>query len=300
MRVPSGARSVRSVLLAEGQNPLERILKSARADLRKSTVEDAISLLIRKDNTPVMRSAGDLSDLIPLEERSCEQPYVHVIGFEPDDEVFVKSICSRPWCLPCESIRVWRLKRKIMKYLEYHNPRNLWIVTRSTKNRPEFVASINLLRSAQVAFSKQATKKETHPFNKAQCWIATTEVTHDLLTGYNVHEHMIWGTESSRLDFEKLHLWWDRACGFRGAHLNVVQVNDSNHGINYIAKYLSDGIWGGLSVGRAYQIRNALKGRNRVNSKRGTVPKKIPSGYNLCCFAITDHECVGDGNFRPE
>ncbi len=236
-----------------------------------------------------------LKDLIPDEERECPVGYVHVFdGMDSTDNLWVKSVCSRPWCSRCEPVRVWRLRRKMEKYLEWHSPKHLWIITRSVRNEPELVSSFNTLRSAQVAFAKSA-KSKTHPFRYAEFWIATTEIKHSHRNGYNVHEHMIWGTQKSWVDFDEFHLWWDRAAGFGGAHINVVKVRDSRHAVNYVAKYLSKGVWGGLSSGRAYQMRAALKGRNRVNTKRGTVLPKKFSCYCLCCFTAGVAQCNGEG-----
>ena len=231
-----------------------------------------------------LRSETHLWDLIPKDLRECENGYVHVFeAFDPNNNLWVKSACSRPWCSRCEPIRVWRLKRKIMKYLEWHKPRHLWIVTRSVRNTPEMVSSFNSLRWAQVAFAKSSKAKQ-HPFRHAKVWIATTEIKHSIQKGYNIHEHAVWGTNHSFMDFDDFHLWWDRAAGFEGAHINVTKVRDSRHAANYIGKYLSKGVWGGLSKGRAYLVRDALKGRNRINTKRGTVLPKMFSGYCLCCI----------------
>ncbi len=210
--------------------------------------------------------------------------------------LWVKSVCSRPWCLFCEPVKVWRLKRKIEKYLKWNSPRHLWIITRSVRNEPELVAAFNTLRAAQVAFAKSSKPKaKTHPFRHAKFWIATTEITHSHREGYNVHEHMIWGTNHSFMDFDDFHLWWDRAAGFEGSHINVVKVRDARHAVNYVAKYLSKGVWGGLSSGRAYLLRDALKGRNRINTKRGTLVPKIQSEYCLCCFTDGADQCNGEG-----
>ena len=244
--------------------------------------------------------AGSLEDLIPKAHRECRMGYIHVFNaFDPTDELWVAARCSRPWCLPCEGLRVWRLQRKIKHYLDHHNPRFLWIVTRSVRNTSVLRAAFNTLRDAQIRFSNQVQvgRSEDHPLRLAQCWIATTEVKFSS-EGFNVHEHMIWGTKRRYLDFGLFHKYWDRAAGFRGAHINVVPLNDPRHAANYVAKYLSKGIWGGLSVGRAYLVRDALRGRNRIQSKRGTLPPKEPTGFCFCCVSLWETSCDGEGE-RP-
>lgn len=247
----------------------------------------------------------DLEDLIPTDLRECEQGYVHVFeSLDPSSELWVKSVCSRPWCRQCEGVRVWRLQRKILKYLNhnYDSQRgfHLWVVTRSVRNTPEMVSSFNSLRSAQVAWTKQNVREENHPLREAVFWIETTEIKYSHEKGFNVHAHAIWGTQSSRLDFKIFHETWDRAAGFVGAHINIQRVTDSRHATNYIAKYLSKGFWGGLSSGRAYLCASALRGRNRIQTKRFTLPARAYSSYCYCCLPSTSSECWGEGTRRPE
>ncbi len=243
----------------------------------------------------------DLEDLIPEDLRECEFGYIHVFdGYEPSVECWVKSTCCRPWCAQCEPRRVWKLQQKIMKYLDHNSTggSHLWLVTRSVRNSSALVAAFNSLRAAQVAFTKQRVRDPRHPLNLASAWIATTEVKYDARSGFNVHEHMIWVTKSARMDFKYFHETWDRAAGFVGAHINIVRLNDPRHAANYVAKYLSKGSWGGLSRGRAYLLRGALRGRNRIQSKRGTLPPKEISGFCFCCSINTASGCNGEGE-RP-
>lgn len=250
-----------------------------------------------------MAEPNTLLERIPKDLRECESGYIHVFdGFEAEGDVWIKSACSRPWCRQCEPIRVWRLQRKIMKYLDWHSAgyKHLWIVTRSVRNESTLESSFNTLRAAQVAFAKQSVREKSHPLRVAAVWIATTEITFSHRTGWNVHEHMIWGTQSSRMDFGKFHETWDRAAGFGGAHINIVKLDNSRHAANYVAKYLSKGVWGGLSSGRAYLVRDALKGRNRIQSKRGTVPPKDQGPNVFCCVASTANACNGSAEIPQD
>ncbi len=259
-----------------------------------------LSLLVRKHNSQVMElEKKTLKDLIPEDEVTCESRWVHVFDtFDPEDELRVAQVCSRPWCSNCEPVRVWRLQRKIMKYLDYHETqfKHLWMVTRSVRNTPEVVSAFNSLRAAQRAFTKSASgdRGKDHPLRLARFWIATTEIKYSHRTGYNVHEHMIWGVNQSWRPLTAFHKYWDRAAGFTGAHINVVKLEDSRHAANYVAKYLSKGVWGGLSSGRAYLLRNALKGKNRIQTKRGTIMSKPITKYQYCCSSITTAECSNE------
>ncbi len=241
-----------------------------------------------------------LEDLIPEDLRECEFGYIHVFdAFEPTVECWVKSTCCRPWCRPCEARRVWKLQQKIKKYLDHNSGGHcLWILTRSVRNDSALVPAFNSLRAAQVAWAKQSVREKSHPLRDAVAWIATTEIKYSAGTGYNVHEHMVWVTPIRRLTFTKYHETWDRAAGFGGAHINLKPVTDPKHAANYIAKYLSKGTWGGLSRGRAYLVREALRGRNRIQSKRGTLPPKAVSGFCFCCVTSTASGCDGEGE-RP-
>ncbi len=257
----------------------------------------AVSLSIKKDSYNSMEQKQALSDIIPWYDLDCPAGYVHVFDYlEPTDEVWVPQACSRPWCLRCEPIRVHRLGRKLRAYLE-GNPGKLWLVTRSVRNCPALTAAFNTLRYTQKRFNILAADRrlKTHPFRVAKAWVAVTEITHDLSTGFNVHEHMLWVTDQGvRLDYAELHHYWDKAAGYP-AQLNVVELRSIHGGVSYVAKYLSKGIWGGLSSGRAYLNRVALKGRNRINSKRGTIPKRLRTGKVFCCTAECSQECNGEG-----
>ncbi len=227
-----------------------------------------------------------LSEIIPKMELRCNPQEVHVYDWTGSrSDQFIPQKCSMPWCSVCEPIRVSKLKGKIRKYLEHNWTQGMsyWIVTRSVRNEPELYTAFNTLRAAQRKWTFSAKNNSTHPFRSAVCWVATTEIKHSLQKGYNVHEHMIWGTLEKRVDFSACHKYWDQAAGFEGAHINVKKVRDLSHAINYVAKYISKGIWGGLSIGRAYLNRSVLKGRNRINCKRGTVPPGGEKFYTYCC-----------------
>lgn len=243
-----------------------------------------------------MKEKTSLYDWIPMDDIECDPLMIHVYDWTGTEiDHYVKAVCSRPWCHRCEPMRVWKLQRKIMKYLEWHYKlgRHYWIVTRSVRNEPEMVSSFNTLRDAQRKFSR-VSKFKDHPFRDALAWVATTEIKHSA-TGYNVHEHMIWVTEDPTIDFVLMHKYWDRAAGFVGAHINIKKVNDPRHATNYVAKYLAKGIWGGLSTGRAYLCREALKGRNRINTKRGTLPEKNSGTYTYCCSTEYQKQCTNEG-----
>ncbi len=242
-----------------------------------------------------------LDELIPKDLRKCGAGYIHVFqAFDPPDELWVKATCSKPWCGSCEAVKVWRRQRKNKKYLDHNSPKRLYIVTRSVRNTSTLLGGFNSLRDAQLKFSKHVTRQADHPLNKVTAWVATTEIVYANEKGWNVHEHMIWGLNQSLLkeDYLATHKYWDRAAGFRGAHINIIMVRDSQHAANYVAKYLSKGVWGGLSQGRAYQVRAALKGRNRIQSKRGTLPPEEKSGYCFCCSTLWESGCDGEGE-RP-
>lgn len=247
-----------------------------------------------------MKEKQKLSDLVPELELRCNPRVVHVFDWTLQSrDLFVPEKCSMPWCADCEPIRVGKLKRKIMKYLEHNwtKESHFWVVTRSVKNEPELLSSFNTLRYAQRKWTFGSKNNADHPFRSAKAWIAVTEIKHSIQKGYNVHEHMIWVTQSDRLDFPALHKYWDKAAGFSGAHINAKKVRDISHAVNYVAKYLSKQIWGGLSVGRAYLNRSVLKGRNRINSKRGTLPPKAFTCYSYCCSshaALGRGECVNE------
>lgn len=242
-------------------------------------------LMFKKDN----RGYQSLSDLIPEEEEQCEIEYVHVfIADTLDGDLFLPNYCWKPWHRLCERYRVDRMRVRIMKYLEfYHEDWCEWFfITRSVRNDQNLHLAFDDLRDCQKRFSDFEKDNADHPFNMSRYWVSVTEVTHSVKTGYNVHQHMLVRFPKGYLkegQISYIRDSWSKSAGYQ-AHFNIRPMGDSVRAAEYLSKYMSKTCWGGLSRGRAYRIRNTLKGRNRINCKRGTVLMKPKLGYYLCCL----------------
>ncbi len=244
-------------------------------------------------------SEMSLWDLVPKEERVCQPSFVHMLHRgDVSDQLWIRQVCRRPWCGPCEQIRAWRLQHRIKTYVDYHKPLNVWLVTKSVKNDMRLVDAFSALHLANMNFTRYCRRQTVDPLEPVTCWIATYEITYSVVTGYNLHQHALVGTHKGHLDYARWHLLWDQAAGYH-AHLNFVPVWDSERAAVYIGKYIAKGCWGGLSRGRAYKLRYILSHRNRIVTKHGTaVANDFPRFY-LCCIP-TDKRCAsGLGGWDP-
>ncbi len=237
--------------------------------------------------------------LVPEEERECHASFVHVLSRAAvEDQLWIRQVCSRHWCSPCEQLRSWRMEHRINKYMECHQPGTVWMITRSVRNDYSLQRAFDDLHEANRRFYLYCKRRRYNPWAPIYCWIATYEIKYDPFTGYNLHQHLLVGTRNEMLDYPALHDVWDTAAGYR-AHLNFKPVWDFAGAARYISKYISKGCWGGLSRGRAYLVRETLKGRNRITTKHGTaVATDFPRFY-LCCFP-PDKMChTGMGAWDP-
>ncbi len=220
---------------------------------------------------------------MPLEfYENCAKDVVHTFRMlEPWSDKWVRVSCGRPWCVPCEALKMARFRAKIHRYLNHWNPPYLWLLTRSVKNSMELPFGFDKLHATIRKLLNNNSSVEHH---KITHYIGTYEVVHSLNTGWNVHQHLIIGTEDGYLDFKKLHAEWDTAAGYK-AHLDVRLINYGVGGaINYISKYISKGIWGGLSPEMAYWNRKDLFGRHRIRTKQSTaVFVKVDPLRCFCC-----------------
>ncbi len=182
---------------------------------------------------------------MPLEYyESCAKDVVHTFRMlEPWADKWVRVACGRPWCVPCEILKMARFRAKIHRYLNHWNPTYLWLLTRSVKNSMELPFGFDKLHNT---IRKLLNNNAMTEHRKITHYIGTYEVVHSLRTGWNVHQHLIIGTEDGFLDFKKLHKEWDVAAGYK-AHLDVRLIHYGIGGaINYISSYIAKGIWGGV------------------------------------------------------
>ncbi len=239
-----------------------------------------------------------LWDLVPDDERECQLGVIHLLSrADVADQIFVPQICSRPWCGKCEVLRIWRLRHRIFKYLEHHRPVRLWMVTRSVRNDFRLIDAFADLHRANKQYLWWNRRIENNPEGRIFCWIGTYEITYSLSTGYNLHQHRIVGTNGLGLDYTLMHTLWDKAAGYH-AQLNFKKIDDVPGAIDYISKYIAKGCWGGLSRGRAYQVRETLRGRNRIMCKHGTAVSPRMATFYVCCLA-EDKNCVSWGAWDP-
>ncbi len=239
-------------------------------------------------------------EFVPVWERECTPHYVHVIANNaPEYQYYLRSVCSRSWCGPCEKMRTWRYRNRIASYLSHQaevigGVRHWWFLTRSVRNAKNPRIAFDTFLRTKRKFHMHI-QKEWHPFHHAQAWIGVQEITHDLATGYNLHQHVLVGSQRKfQLDPLKIRDRWSDAAGY-SAMSHMVRMDTRIGAVAYLGKYISKATWGGLSRGRAYAIRKTLKGRNRIQMKPRTGPPKSPlPGFVMCCATLRDGDCTRD------
>lgn len=202
----------------------------------------------------------------------------------PFDDLWIKMLCSRPWCSTCERVKMWRLRRKLHKYLSHNKPKHLWLWTRSVRNESRLVDAFRTLHHCNNNFAKQKDKDPHHPYHSVvTSYIGTYEITWHYFKGYNLHQHLIVGADAEYLNYSGIDKCWSAAAGY-SAHSDLKRIEYGIVGaINYVSKYISKGFWGGLSPEKTYDVRHTLFRRSRVYTKRGTVPPASTQGYCFCC-----------------
>ncbi len=243
-----------------------------------------------------------LWDLVPQWEREPDHAFVHLLAWrDPRYQYWIPGACSRPWCDPCERQRLGRYRNRIEKYISYHEDRGLskwWFLTRSIRNSHNPWAAFNEFIAVRKLFQAHVFR-DTHPFHLVRAWVAMSEMTYSMRTGYNLHQHMLLGTKKwSDLNKEDLHGEWTKAAG-RTSMSHLKRMHNRVGAVAYVTKYISKGSWGGISRGRVYLIRDELKGRNRIQFMPRTLPPKDPpSGFMLCCIPFHRGACQRDAEDR--
>ncbi len=275
---------------------LEKQREAHSLDARDSCIKRKIVAPMEEWSIPELA----LWDCVPSEERECEQQYVHVVaGADPRYQYQLAALCSRSWCASCEKTRTWRYRNRIANYVTNEErvtggTRHWWFLTRSVRNDMSARLAFDEFLVAKRKFHMHVSQP-WHPFNKVTSWIGTQELVYNPKTGYNLHQHMLVGAQRRYdVDRDRVGERWNDVVGY-DAMTHLVRMDTQIGAIAYLGKYISKATWGGLSRGRAYMIRDTLKGRNRIQKKPGTGPTEvIDSGFLICCVNADGRSCQRD------
>ncbi len=245
-----------------------------------------------------------LWDFVPTWMRECDQSFVHVlVSNDPRYQWWVRAICARPWCDPCERVRLWRFRDRIAKYINWSVTRGIshwWFVTRSVRNSHNARVAFLEFNQTKSEFHRKISRS-SHPWSDVDAWIGVQELTYNPGSGYNLHQHMLIGQKGHRHRQKESRKVWSRAAPLRPdgsvqqSMYHCVPMNNIVGAIAYVTKYISKGTWGGLSRGRTYLIRRTLKGRNRIQMMARTGPPVgEPLGMIMCCINAYGSDCGRD------
>ncbi len=213
---------------------------------------------------------------------------IHTFRMMPEyEDRWARHLCSKPWCASCYAVRQGRLKLKIHRYLIYRDDPHLWFLTRSVKNSTSLKQAFDSLHATIATFTKN---KKTQFRQDVRSYIGTYEIVHSLKTGFNLHQHLIIGTEVDRLDYKQYSADWSNAAGYT-AHHNVAQLRSPGAAIQYLSSYITKGFWGGLSQEMTYWNRSVLFGRHRIRTKQRTAPPKMSDPDRCFCCKTWYRDC---------
>ncbi len=173
------------------------------------------------------------------------------------------------------------------EYLEHYGSPFHFMITRSIRNDFDFrVAYVDLLATIE-SFRKKALMSKFDPWSAIDNWVSTIEYKLSEDGSWNIHQHLIAGSESENLDISIMRKLWRRAAKDKAAHCDVRRANDVQHAANYVTKYITKP-QGGFSV-LSDVDKLFLKGRRLHQTKKKTQIVKQRPQWALCC--------QGDGGF---
>ncbi len=240
-----------------------------------------------------------LWDRVPASERICDAAYVHLIAYtDPKYQYWLKAVCGRPWCSKCEKMRLWRYRNRIASYVKFQRDvgtNHWWFLTRSIRNSHNPRIAFEEFLSVKRKFHNHRAQA-WHPFNRVTAWVGMLEITFSRGEGYNLHQHLLLGTHRKN-DVSRVRIVqrWDNCGPTASSMTHLKRMTQAVGAIAYLTKYISKGTWGGLSRGRAYEIRASLKGRNRFQVMPATAPpREGATGFVICCSPLYDGDCQQD------
>jgi len=209
----------------------------------------------------------------------CPVGYTHLVRKGTNEEVYVPRGCNWQACERCWADRM-RRNRESMRAQVVTWTAIPWMLTRSVGNDPSLAYAFVDLEREMANWKKAAQRDDDHPHNSILDWVAVWETT-NRGKGYNLHEHRLIEMKEDWLEFEDWQENWN-------GHLDLQLIE--HDATNYMTKYLTKGLWGGLTVEQAEANAPFLKGRRFMRRKRGSAPVRGPAEYEKCCLP-TDQKC---------
>jgi len=271
-------------------------------------MEDQIEngYLLRDLDGPILNPVSPLSGVVSLHPTGILIPeridhrWTHLFkNFAPQEHKWLIIWCKRTGCRYCINPEAYRIERSIQKFVDDNPAPNWFFLTLSTPNRMDLGQAFAELTESFDRLIRDAGKDEFHHWNLLTSWIGVTEIKLGK-NGFNVHRHIIAGTEAFRLPYAQCHEEWNRASQCKAAHYNLKKIHHPlQKNIRYLSKYMTkDFGWGGLDQSTHRQVEGVLKGRRRITRSRGAsnlrpvIEPWTPKEWIYCCEQDYEGECA--------
>ncbi len=205
--------------------------------------------------------------------------------------VWVPLRCKEWWlCQYCSEYRQFASRRRIREYLRKYSAKHYYFITRSIKNRFGLEQAYEELMECLRINHNKLRKSNPDPWKVVKAWASVIEIKLSEETGWNVHQHVVVASDEPQLDLAKLASVWNRSAGYN-AHYNLKRVNDLNHAVNYITKYMTKVSVREWNEDLFESEKEFLNSVRLFQRKGGTSYAKSGKKYVACCLYPEKHGC---------
>jgi len=228
----------------------------------------------------------------------------------PNCETFflVNQTCKSKACPHCRKIWSSQIFKKYSKSLStFKKPRFITLTVRNTEDitkqdfkncTKHFNKLVKVLGLSYNPFSPLRNKKEmaTKQTLKLGRYIYTREVKYTAESGFNLHIHCLY--DGDFIPVEELSYYWEKISG--SFIVDVRRINDAEHGLKYISKYISKGSEFGRSANAYVRFLNASRGMRLVQTSKGLASEKEILMCKKCGAPTSNFILIGPGDLRPK
>jgi len=237
---------------------------------------------------PVLPTPQSLS--LPKGPKLIIHDYTHLFAnHDPEKQKWIIVWCKDADCGQCHNPEAFRIAQQLTDFVDNNPSPNWFFLTLSTPNRMDLGQAYAELLDAFSAMIRQASVFPSHHWNLIDHWIGVTEIKMGK-NGFNVHRHIIAGTDTFRLPYNQCHEEWNQASQCKAAHYNLKKIHHPlQNNIRYLSKYMTKDVgWGGLDSRATAATKDFLRGKRRITRSRNAtwVSKNIrdvKDDWKFCC-----------------
>ncbi len=236
---------------------------------------------------------------------------IHLYGGDGDaDNIWIKQTCSKVDCYNCEKQRQVKLAQRIRKHVNAFTKTHWKFVTMSSPNEHRLDLAFEKDAKAwkKLANAASVATGNANPWAEIVTYVGWREITWSRKKGFNLHRHLLVGTQKRYWDWRKMHQRWDAAnstrqmltpmrCNFDVREIRFGSSAAANYAVKYCKKenQTDNFYWGGLSQKKAKSVEKILFNKQRFVARHGHKPlSQIPKWY-YCCQGENECNRTDDG-----